>query len=592
MAIKIVKTPGEASTLGGSSQDNLVLPCYYATGDRWYVIDRSVGAGNDPDTSFLEVWKSGADPLVDTWTRQDTANEPTFLNRLRFTTMQVGDEIHFQFTDNDNGNDFKYVIFDMATDSWGTPNVWVNNPDSGTPSQDGQIVEKGNTNIPHVFVHTGEADKIMGTNYGRVDVAEFNSSGTLVASQSLDSGGQTQWCKPRGAKNPNNDNVHCLWGIKATDVRYAGTLIDSGGAGSGTVNQDDNDTGDDGGSGDGVTDRTFCYDDGGTIRLIHIRNASGTTAWRTQSHTVVSNAVVLGSSSIFLGPATFEHNIGLVHDPVINRLYLVSHGDSGDGNGIFLRQSDNNGITWTSAVLKESRPVSTDSSEGVDIALTPDRTQIACRYITDDVTNDIEVWFVLIDLDDPQVSELPAETLDLTDNDPTIVTTENNVAQLDAETIVLTNFAITAVVPEDSISQLPAETLDLADFDPTVVSTDNQRSLLDAETLDLTGFDPQAVTTENKVSLLDAETLDLVDFDPQATTTENNFALLAAAALAVATFNPTVVTTENNISQIESETLTLTDHDPQATVTDNNFSQLPGATLDLADNDPTIGQFA
>ena len=131
---------------------------------------------------------------------------------------------------------------------------------------------------------------------------------------------------------------------------------------------------------------------------------------------------------------------------------------------------------------------------------------------------------------DPNTSQLDAETIDLTDNDPQAVTTEKHIAALAAASLAVAAFAPQVTATENNISQLESETLTVTNYAPQVTVEAASIVQLPGATLSLSDNDPTIVTTENNVAALDAETLDLTNFDPTAVSTDNNTVELPAVA--------------------------------------------------------------
>jgi hypothetical protein len=123
---------------------------------------------------------------------------------------------------------------------------------------------------------------------------------------------------------------------------------------------------------------------------------------------------------------------------------------------------------------------------------------------------------VLADFDPTVVSTggqdvlLPSDALALADFDPQIVTTEvavPNTSQIGAGILSVIGFAPVANVSDPNVSQLPFDTLSLADFDPQITTTEvanPNTSQLPVQTLLLTDYDIQAFvsgTDQNDVLL-------------------------------------------------------------------------------------------
>jgi hypothetical protein len=161
---------------------------------------------------------------------------------------------------------------------------------------------------------------------------------------------------------------------------------------------------------------------------------------------------------------------------------------------------------------------------------------------------------------------------------------------------MVSGFAVQAVTTEDNVSQLDAETLDLTAYPITAQSGTRVDVALPSQALTITGFDPQAVTTENAdpdVVELPAATLVLTDYDIVANVSDPQVSQLDAETLDLTSFAPTINTTENanpNTSQLDAETLTLTKYSPQIFVseTGQDVSFIASASLTLVTHAPTV----
>jgi hypothetical protein len=125
----------------------------------------------------LSVYKAGSNPLVDSWTAQDTSNEPTSDTTAGVGSWQDGTKIHIVHWDATSGQ-FRYSVFrtsdDTNNDTWGTIDQTIEAPiDPGTARCAITIRSDGDI----IVGYNGDKDKIHGTSYDRVDYAREEGSG-------------------------------------------------------------------------------------------------------------------------------------------------------------------------------------------------------------------------------------------------------------------------------------------------------------------------------------------------------------------------------------------------------------------------------
>ena len=186
-------------------------------------------------------------------------------------------------------------------------------------------------------------------------------------------------------------------------------------------------------------------------------------------------------------------------------------------------------------------------------------------------------------------AQLPAQTLTLTPNAPSAVTTEKNIAAIAAAAVLtLTPFAPIAETFDPNTADLPSQTLTLTPFAPSAVATENHFADLPSATLTLTPNAPSAVTTEKNEAILPSATLTLTPFAPTVETFDPNQADLPSATLTLTPNAPTAVSTDNNFADLPAQTLTLTPNASSAVVTEKNEAILDSVTLTLTPNAPSV----
>ncbi len=159
------------------------------------------------------VYKSGTDPLVDTWTEQDASNNPVDAGAGGLWVHQAGSLLHIITEDKlgDPGKgDVSYHVFNTNSDTWTTVDTDIvsgisatNAPDLGVTcwiyvQTDGDIIA----------VVSGEKDNVKGTRYNRVDFFRSTNSGTSFGTAiAIDDAGENDYNNPCGVGVGNRAHV-------------------------------------------------------------------------------------------------------------------------------------------------------------------------------------------------------------------------------------------------------------------------------------------------------------------------------------------------------------------------------------------------
>lgn len=162
-----------------------------------------------PSNGSPEVWKSGTDPLVDTWVEQDTGNAPSNA-RDNLWVHQVGSELHIVGTDNlttDIGR-ISYHVFNTSSNTWTTIDTVVSDPSANVPAAGFTAFIHVQTDGDLLVVGIGENDKVKGTSFDRVDFWR-DTGGGFSGPNALDEAGEIDYRAPCGLGVGNR--VHAFY---------------------------------------------------------------------------------------------------------------------------------------------------------------------------------------------------------------------------------------------------------------------------------------------------------------------------------------------------------------------------------------------
>jgi len=165
-----------------------------------------------------EVWKSGTDPLVDSWTQQDSANEPSLGTGNTYgAAYQLSDQIHMAFYD-DTGPNAEYSVFRSA--SHGSANTW------GTVNE---TIQGGITNAgwnfclfamradgDRICLYNGTRERIMGNNFARVVYARWEGS-SWVTDIAVSASGLEYSAEPYAIGRGASDKMHMVFWQSASN---------------------------------------------------------------------------------------------------------------------------------------------------------------------------------------------------------------------------------------------------------------------------------------------------------------------------------------------------------------------------------------
>lgn len=177
--------------------------------------------------SAVEAWKA-TDP-TSSFSEQDGANRPDFgsVTILSLSVFQKGDLLHV--AGQNISEEVWYARFDMSTDAWieistGDRDILVDGAPDGARDACSIAVEETGTDI--VILYQGQTDKVMGTNYERIDYAKSTdsgqtwSAGNLVAKDGKD---ESHWTGPRIVRG-SSDRVHFFFADWTNLDAYQRTL--------------------------------------------------------------------------------------------------------------------------------------------------------------------------------------------------------------------------------------------------------------------------------------------------------------------------------------------------------------------------------
>ena len=164
------------------------------------------------DSQGYHVYKAGSNPLVDTWTIQDSSNEPTTIDAAaRGSVWQEGTELHLISWDN-SAEQYEYSVFRMSdhasADTWGTVDELMEHPTNAPLSPHCYIAVRSDGDL--VVAYNGDTDKIMGTDYERADYAYEEGSGWTVG-QTIGGGNGEQDFNAKGIGRGASDETWFLY---------------------------------------------------------------------------------------------------------------------------------------------------------------------------------------------------------------------------------------------------------------------------------------------------------------------------------------------------------------------------------------------
>lgn len=204
----------------------------------------------------LEVFKA-TDP-DSSFTAQDTGNNPTG-TPISLWVYQDGDTL--DIVGQETGGDVEYHTFDMSSDAWGTTNELIESPtDSTTDDIISCSIAIRGTGDPIVTLYAGDTDRVMGTDYSRID---FNTrNGGTWSGPTLAFGAAADEINYVGSSiiTGTSDGLH-FFCARSSDGFLLGRTLNSSDSLSTTIN-----------NGDAVSEELrvsgASFDDGGTQRVV------------------------------------------------------------------------------------------------------------------------------------------------------------------------------------------------------------------------------------------------------------------------------------------------------------------------------------
>ena len=163
----------------GDSDTDLPDQNYYcgpekSSGDNFYLLTSQRIFDGFTLTAFSRIFKA-TDPR-DSWTAQDTANEPsTNITDPTETAwlFRVSDVLHMSYFDTIG---YRYITFNMANDTWGSE-LTIENPSNIPNSTSCSLAVRDDGDV--IVEYNGDTDKFMGQDRDRVDHAR-KENGTFA----------------------------------------------------------------------------------------------------------------------------------------------------------------------------------------------------------------------------------------------------------------------------------------------------------------------------------------------------------------------------------------------------------------------------
>jgi hypothetical protein len=179
---------------------------------------------------------------------------------------------------------------------------------------------------------------------------------------------------------------------------------------------------------------------------------------------------------------------------------------------------------------------------------------------------------------------VPAASLALTANAPTVTATANQTIAVPTAALSLTSFAPTVL--QSQLVQVPAAALTLTAYAPTVTATANRFVNPPAAAMTLTGFAPSVLASGGNVVNVPAAGLTMTGHVPTVTATANQAIAVPAGSLTLTGFAPSVLS--GSSIAVPAGSLTLTGFAPSVVTTTNSFVSVPAAALALTGYAPTV----
>ncbi len=201
------------TSLGASAVDNgRIGPFSDSNGNIYCVLETS--------STTVDVYKT-SNPSGGSWTQQDTANNPSGLSSVERISARIvgGNTIHIALKTDDQ---IRYYTFHTSANA-SNPDTWQINELAEDPTNNSttffncDISVRSNGHV--VIMYDGDLDKIMGTDYHRVDYAKRTGTATWSAGNALDGAGEANW-HPIAQVLGASDNVWFQYMNASTQILY------------------------------------------------------------------------------------------------------------------------------------------------------------------------------------------------------------------------------------------------------------------------------------------------------------------------------------------------------------------------------------
>lgn len=186
-----------------------------------------------------------------------------------------------------------------------------------------------------------------------------------------------------------------------------------------------------------------------------------------------------------------------------------------------------------------------------------------------------------------QAVSVPAASLTLTANVPTVTASDNQTIAVPAASLSVSAQVPTVTATDAQVVSVPLAQLSLTSYVPTVTATNNQTIQVPLATLSLAAQPPTVTATGNQLVVIPLVSLSLAPAVPTVATTNNQSVSVPSTSLSLTAQVPTVVTSGTVAVSVPAVGLTLTTNVPTITATTNNVS-VPTASLSLTTNVPTV----
>ena len=203
IAMKIFYHEGLPTTIISSGDIAGYNPPFKSSGGDFYAIRKT-------NSASLDAYKT-SDPTTDSWTAQDTTNNPTELNAyIRISVVQKGDVLHIATSRGIDGTAiiYEYHEFDMSADTWATTEEDIENITNAPTLSWISIAVRSDDDV--IVYYNGNTVRVQGKQRERVYYAR-REGGTWTTGIALDAGGSIHYGNPNVVKGPLTDDMHSIW---------------------------------------------------------------------------------------------------------------------------------------------------------------------------------------------------------------------------------------------------------------------------------------------------------------------------------------------------------------------------------------------